>query len=51
MRSAMPPGTMMHAILPAPSDGSPVKLSFMTLGLTPLDAALGAQVAIFRLPP
>jgi hypothetical protein len=51
LRAAMPPGTMLHAIVPtAPGSGS-VRVSLTSPALAPLAQRLGAQVSILRLPP
>lgn len=51
LHSQMPPGTMVHAIVPSDATTPRIRFSFTTLSLAPLDAALGAQVGILRLPP
>ena len=50
LRSTMPPGTMMHAILRTDATGAAVGLAFTTQGLSALPLLLGAQVGIMRLP-
>lgn len=51
LRSSMPVGTMIHAIIPGDQAPGPVRLSFSTPGLDPFESQLGAQVSIMRLPP
>jgi hypothetical protein len=50
LRSAMLPGTMMHAIVRTDATGAPLRLAFTTPGLAPLSAAVAGQVGIMRLP-
>ena len=51
LRSAMLPGTMMHAIVRTEGTGTPIRLAFTTPGLAPLAPAVAGQVSIMRLPP
>jgi len=51
LRSAMFPGTMVHAIVRTPGANAPIRLSFTTPGLTTFAPSLGGQVSIMRLPP
>ncbi|HVZ47497.1 MAG TPA: hypothetical protein VG916_01825, partial [Gemmatimonadaceae bacterium] len=51
LRSQMPPGTMVHAIVPSDSAAPRLRFAFTAPGAAPLDASLGAQVGILRLPP
>ena len=51
LRSAMLPGTMMHAIVRSDGIGTPIRLAFTTPGLAPLAPAVAGQVSIMRLPP
>ena len=51
LRSAMLPGTMIHAIARADGMGTPIRLAFTTPGLTSLSPAVAGQVSIMRLPP
>lgn len=51
LRSTMPAGTMMHAIVSDSGRGGSLRLSFTSQGLAPLAPWTGAQVGIMRLPP
>ena len=51
LRSAMLPGTMMHALVRSDGTGTPLRLAFTTPALAPLAPALAGQVSIMRLPP
>ena len=50
LRSAMLPGTMMHALVTTGSPGSPVRLGFTTPVFAPFPVAARAQVTVVRLP-
>jgi hypothetical protein len=51
LRGAMPPGTILHAILRSKPGDGPLRLSFQTGAGAPFGAGLGGQVSVLRLPP
>lgn len=51
LRTALHPGTMMHAILQAPPSGAPIALQFTAPGGTALPPNAMAQLSVLRLPP